>query len=168
MDVRSLYKVTEKADAIQALVMSYVDQLKKTGHFSQSGKFICHLELPFQIKLNAVFFFFFLLQIVQLFFCYSSFYTLLCVIISDADAGQPKEPACALLWTYYFLAQHYDFLEDTEKAISYIDAAIDHTPTLIELFVCKGRIYKVGLLYSCTNTLLHKWEVAALDSFYLL
>ncbi|KAJ4450875.1 N-alpha-acetyltransferase 15, NatA auxiliary subunit, partial [Periplaneta americana] len=41
-------------------------------------------------------------------------------------------------------AQHYDFLGDTEKALSYIDAAIDHTPTLIELFVTKGRIYKHG------------------------
>jgi hypothetical protein len=27
--------------------------------------------------------------------------------------------------------------------LSYIDAAIEHTPTLIELFVTKGRIYKV-------------------------
>lgn len=55
----------------------------------------------------------------------------------------PKEPASALLWVYYFLAQHYDFLNQTEKAVSYIDAAIEHTPTLIELFVTKGRIYKV-------------------------
>ena len=54
-----------------------------------------------------------------------------------------KEPASALLWAYYYLAQHYDYLGNTEKALSYIDAAIEHTPTLIELFVTKGRIYKV-------------------------
>lgn len=96
VDLRSLYKVQFKADTIQDLVLSYAEQLKKTGHFSQA----------------------------------------------DADAGEPKEPACALLWTYYFLAQHFDFLENSEKAIFYIDAAIDHTPTLIELFVCKGRIFK--------------------------
>lgn len=54
-----------------------------------------------------------------------------------------KEPASALLWTYYYLAQHYDHLSITDKAIQYIDMAIDHTPTLIELFVTKGRIYKV-------------------------
>ncbi|XP_034241191.1 N-alpha-acetyltransferase 16, NatA auxiliary subunit [Thrips palmi] len=96
VDLRSLYKVQSKADTIQDLVLSYVEQLKKSGHFSQA----------------------------------------------DADAGESKEPACALLWTYYFLAQHYDFLENPEKAIFYIDAAIDHTPTLIELFVCKGRIFK--------------------------
>lgn len=56
--------------------------------------------------------------------------------------SEEKVPASALLWTYYFLAQHYDHLRDTEKALSYIDAAIEHTPTLIELFVAKGRIYK--------------------------
>nr|CAD7258042.1 unnamed protein product [Timema shepardi] len=60
---------------------------------------------------------------------------------SEKDAE--KEPASALLWAYYYLAQHFDFLGDTDKALTYIDAAIDHTPTLIELFVTKGRIYKV-------------------------
>ncbi|XP_047121320.1 N-alpha-acetyltransferase 15, NatA auxiliary subunit [Schistocerca piceifrons] len=62
----------------------------------------------------------------------------------DVAENLPKEPASALLWAYYYLAQHYDFLGDTERALYYIDAAIDHTPTLIELFVTKGRIYKHG------------------------
>jgi N-alpha-acetyltransferase 15/16, NatA auxiliary subunit len=43
----------------------------------------------------------------------------------------------------YFLAQHYDHLGDTKNALDAINAAIDHTPTLIELFVTKGRIFKV-------------------------
>lgn len=63
---------------------------------------------------------------------------------SDQEKDNPREPASALLWTYYYLAQHYDYLGQTEKALIEIDAAIDHTPTLIELFVTKGRIYKVG------------------------
>lgn len=96
VDMRSLYQSPAKTAIIQDLVLSYVDQLKETGHFSAR----------------------------------------------DAEAGELKEPACALLWTYYYLAQHFDFLQDTDKALFYIDAAIDHTPTLIELFVCKGRIYK--------------------------
>lgn len=63
---------------------------------------------------------------------------------SEAEAcNGPREPASALLWVYYFLAQHYDHLKQTEKALGFIDAAIEHTPTLIELFVTKGRIYKV-------------------------
>ncbi|CAH2002073.1 unnamed protein product [Acanthoscelides obtectus] len=60
---------------------------------------------------------------------------------SEVNNG-PKEPVSALLWVYYYLAQHYDYLKQTEKALSYIDAAIEHTPTLIELFIAKGRIYK--------------------------
>lgn len=62
---------------------------------------------------------------------------------SNQEKDNPNEPASALLWTYYYLAQHYDFLGQTKKALDEIDAAIDHTPTLIELFVTKGRIYKV-------------------------
>ncbi|XP_033327720.1 N-alpha-acetyltransferase 15/16 isoform X1 [Megalopta genalis] len=61
---------------------------------------------------------------------------------SDQEKDNPREPASALLWTYYYLAQHYDHLGLTEKALDEIDAAIEHTPTLIELFVTKGRIYK--------------------------
>ncbi|XP_043268220.1 N-alpha-acetyltransferase 15, NatA auxiliary subunit [Venturia canescens] len=61
---------------------------------------------------------------------------------SDLEKDNPREPASALLWTYYYLAQHYDHLGITEKALNEIDAALAHTPTLIELFVTKGRIYK--------------------------
>nr|XP_032523162.1 N-alpha-acetyltransferase 15, NatA auxiliary subunit [Danaus plexippus plexippus] len=57
-------------------------------------------------------------------------------------ADEVKQPASALLWTYYFAAQHYDYKQDTDRALKYIDAAIDHTPTLIELYIVKGRIYK--------------------------
>lgn len=61
---------------------------------------------------------------------------------ADKEQNLPKEPASALLWTLYYLAQHYDHLRESEKALDFINAAIDHTPTLIELFVTKGRIYK--------------------------
>ncbi|CAG0879709.1 unnamed protein product [Darwinula stevensoni] len=54
----------------------------------------------------------------------------------------PVQPASSLLWVYYFLAQLFDYLSQSTKALHYIDAAIEHTPTLIELFVVKGKIYK--------------------------
>jgi len=60
----------------------------------------------------------------------------------DADAGIPVEPASALVWTALFLAQHYDYMRDTDRALEYINVAIDHTPTLIELLITKGRIFK--------------------------
>jgi len=64
-----------------------------------------------------------------------------CLVLADVGKSAP-EPASAILWTYFYLAQHYDYLGNTNKAMEYIDLAIEHTPTLIELFVCKGRIYK--------------------------
>ncbi|KAH8373849.1 N-alpha-acetyltransferase 16, NatA auxiliary subunit [Drosophila serrata] len=60
----------------------------------------------------------------------------------DADAGAPVEPASALVWTALFLAQHYDYMRNTDSALEYINVAIDHTPTLIELLITKGRIFK--------------------------
>ncbi|XP_017152306.1 N-alpha-acetyltransferase 16, NatA auxiliary subunit [Drosophila miranda] len=60
----------------------------------------------------------------------------------DADAGAAVEPASALVWTALFLAQHYDYMRDTDRALDYINVAIDHTPTLIELLITKGRIFK--------------------------
>lgn len=65
--------------------------------------------------------------------------------------SHPPEPASAILWTYYYLAQHYDHQKDSAKALQYINMAIEHTPTLIELFVTKGRIYKVIFLEICLN-----------------
>merc|ERR1711915_135142 len=57
-------------------------------------------------------------------------------------SGSPQESPTSLLWTYYFLAQHYDHKGDFQKALELVNAAIDHTPTLIELFTLKGKIYK--------------------------
>lgn len=42
-----------------------------------------------------------------------------------------------------FLAQHYSYLGDTEKALALIERALEHTPTLIELYIVKGKILKV-------------------------
>ncbi|KAI9286969.1 NMDA receptor-regulated protein 1-domain-containing protein [Umbelopsis sp. AD052] len=54
------------------------------------------------------------------------------------------EPPTAYLWTLYFLAQHYDKQRKTELALKTIDRAIEHTPTLVELYMTKGRILKHG------------------------
>ncbi|XP_050416023.1 N-alpha-acetyltransferase 15, NatA auxiliary subunit [Patella vulgata] len=59
---------------------------------------------------------------------------------ANCDTSEEKEPATALLWTYYYLAQHYDYLSQTQKALEYVDAALEHTPLLIELYVLKAKI----------------------------
>lgn len=60
------------------------------------------------------------------------------------SGGEPESPT-ALLWTYYYAAQHYDHLRESNKAMEYIDKALKHTPTLIEAYMVKARIYKVCL-----------------------
>jgi len=52
------------------------------------------------------------------------------------------EAPTVYLWCLYFLAQHYDLQGDTPRALALVDAAIEHTPTLIELYVVKARILK--------------------------
>ncbi|CAM0142641.1 hypothetical protein VKS41_002804 [Umbelopsis sp. WA50703] len=60
------------------------------------------------------------------------------------DGSNAVEPPTAYLWTLYFLAQHYDKQRKTDLALKTIDKAIEHTPTLVELYMTKGRILKHG------------------------
>jgi len=55
--------------------------------------------------------------------------------------GPIESPGC-LVWLYHFLGQHYDSVGEHTKALDYINRGLDHTPTLIELYVARGRIYK--------------------------
>ncbi|KAG0231137.1 hypothetical protein BGW42_000488 [Actinomortierella wolfii] len=61
---------------------------------------------------------------------------------AEASSSGNKEPPTALLWTLYYIAQHYDYQRKTDKALEYIERAIAHTPTLVELYMTKGRILK--------------------------
>ncbi|XP_036310672.1 N-alpha-acetyltransferase 16, NatA auxiliary subunit isoform X9 [Pipistrellus kuhlii] len=73
-----------------------------------------------------------------------------------------KEPPTTLLWVQYFLAQHFDKLGQYSLALDYINAAIASTPTLIELFYMKAKIYKhIGNLKEAA-----KWmdEAQSLDT----
>lgn len=54
----------------------------------------------------------------------------------------PAENPTIKLWTYYFLSQFYLDSEDLSNAEKYIDLAIDHSPTLVELYIIKARIEK--------------------------
>ncbi|XP_068924750.1 N-alpha-acetyltransferase 16, NatA auxiliary subunit isoform X5 [Petaurus breviceps papuanus] len=66
-----------------------------------------------------------------------------CDFFSPYENGE-KEPPTTLLWVRYFLAQHFDKLGQCSLALDYINAAIASTPTLIELFCIKAKIYKEG------------------------
>ncbi|KAG8656320.1 N-terminal acetyltransferase A complex auxiliary subunit NAA15 isoform X2 [Manihot esculenta] len=53
-----------------------------------------------------------------------------------------KEPPSTLMWTLFFLAQHYDRRGQYDIALAKIDEAIEHTPTVIDLYSVKSRILK--------------------------
>ncbi|XP_030457569.1 N-terminal acetyltransferase A complex auxiliary subunit NAA15 isoform X2 [Syzygium oleosum] len=55
---------------------------------------------------------------------------------------EEKEPPSTLMWTLFLLAQHYDRRGQFDVALSKIDEAIKHTPTVIDLYSVKSRILK--------------------------
>jgi len=61
---------------------------------------------------------------------------------SEPPKMSDEEPPTALLFTLMTLAEHFDFMGETHKALEYVNEAIEHTPTLVELYACKARIYK--------------------------
>ncbi|XP_064417277.1 N-alpha-acetyltransferase 15, NatA auxiliary subunit a isoform X1 [Latimeria chalumnae] len=64
-----------------------------------------------------------------------------CRLFNPNDDGK-SEPPTTLLWVQYYLAQHYDKIGQPALGLEYINAAIESTPTLIELFLVKAKIYK--------------------------
>jgi peptide alpha-N-acetyltransferase len=46
------------------------------------------------------------------------------------------------LWLMYFASQHLYFKRNFERAFAYVEQAIEHTPTVVDLYVLKAKIYK--------------------------
>lgn len=68
---------------------------------------------------------------------------LVTIIVLFSDADKDVQPPTTELWTLHFIAQHFCYLQQWEKALEFINRALEHTPTLVELYVVKGKIYKV-------------------------
>jgi peptide alpha-N-acetyltransferase len=64
--------------------------------------------------------------------------------VSPKDQAPPPTSAdpTYYLWTLYFLAQHYSSLGQYEKALEILNIAMEHTPTLPELYMTKARVLK--------------------------
>ena len=52
------------------------------------------------------------------------------------------EPPTTLLWSLYYMAQHQDWKGRYPEAIDNINKAIEHSPTLVESYMVKAKIYK--------------------------
>jgi len=63
--------------------------------------------------------------------------------LMNLSLGQTQsEPPSSLLFCYYYLSQHYNVLKQTEKALEFCEKCIKHTPTQVDFYVLKARIYK--------------------------
>lgn len=61
---------------------------------------------------------------------------------SSEDSDEDTQDPTVLLWTNFYLAQHYDHFRKTKIALKYINRVLEHTPTLIEGYMVKAKIYK--------------------------
>lgn len=59
----------------------------------------------------------------------------------EIEAPKNSNPTVTV-WTYFYLAQHYLYKEELDTALKYINLAIEHSPTLVELYIIKARILK--------------------------
>ena len=55
--------------------------------------------------------------------------------------GKIEQPHC-LMWALFLYSQVLDFCKQHEKALEVVNEAIDHTPTVPDFYLFKGRIYK--------------------------
>ncbi|KAL8280686.1 hypothetical protein RQP46_007009 [Phenoliferia psychrophenolica] len=62
--------------------------------------------------------------------------------LSASSSEETVESSAAYLWTLYFLAQHHSALSAHSTALSLVDLAMAHTPSLPELSMLKARILK--------------------------
>ena len=71
------------------------------------------------------------------------------------------------IWVYYFSAQHFEILGNSEKALEYINKAIKLTPSVVEFFMVKARILKHNLLYEESAIAMGKAKDLDLSDRYL-
>ncbi|KAI8368769.1 NMDA receptor-regulated protein 1-domain-containing protein [Blakeslea trispora] len=82
------------------------------------------------------------------------------------DDQQNKEPPTALLWVLYYLAKQADFCKQHDQALVWINKAIAHTPTVVELYMTKGRILKhAGKIQEASEVMNEAREIDLQDRF---
>lgn len=53
-----------------------------------------------------------------------------------------KNKESEICWVYYIAAQHYFYKRDLNKALVYINSAIDSTPSVPDFYIIKSKIFK--------------------------
>lgn len=67
-----------------------------------------------------------------------------------------QEPPSTLLWLLLLASKHFDRLGNFSRALALIDEAVEHTPTVVELYMFKARVLKhlcrLSDAAACMNT----------------
>lgn len=88
------------------------------------------------------------------------------IVTAFYSSVDSKEQPTQFVWTCYFLSQHYLLLKDFSKATEYADKALEHTPTLVELYILKARVLKhIGLLSEAAETINNGRKLDLQDRF---
>ncbi|KAM7540214.1 hypothetical protein Aperf_G00000030325 [Anoplocephala perfoliata] len=62
------------------------------------------------------------------------------------QSKQPRddyiEPPSTSLWLNYLIAQHYNYMGQTERALEVVSKEIEVNPTIVDLYVLKAEIYR--------------------------
>jgi N-alpha-acetyltransferase 15/16, NatA auxiliary subunit len=85
---------------------------------------------------------------------------------NSRDNDQKKENPQVLVWALTFVSKCYDLNGEYAKALSCINEAIEHTPTILELIQWRGRIEKhMGDLEKAEQSLNYAREIDLQDRY---
>ena len=62
----------------------------------------------------------------------------MCLHPNDEEEQDPT----VQFWLYYFISQHHLNLGEVEKSFEFCNKAINHTPTVMELYTHKAKIFQ--------------------------
>ncbi|ODV90978.1 hypothetical protein CANCADRAFT_31779 [Tortispora caseinolytica NRRL Y-17796] len=86
--------------------------------------------------------------------------------IYEKSLIDPNALPTTTVWTLHFLAKHYDAVNQPELALEKVNEGLDHSPTLIELFLSKARILKhLGRYKDASAVLTEARELDLQDRF---
>ena len=80
-----------------------------------------------------------------------------CLCAFCLDSGR-EEPPSSLLWSVSLLAQHKDVVGQSLKSLELINEAIYHTPTDVQLYMIKARIFKVTCAHKVYKQHYQQWS----------
>lgn len=60
-------------------------------------------------------------------------------MVLHPDDEEEQDPTVQF-WLYYFISQHHFRMYDIDKAFEWVAKAIEHTPTVLELYIHKAKI----------------------------